>query len=163
VRRSVTLPVLRKDFIVDPVQVFESRAAGASAILLIARGLAPKELSGLAALAREVGLGTLIEVHRPDEMDAALAAGPDALGVNARDLETFRVDLKTVEKLLREIPPGLPAVAESGLSSRQDVELVASWGADAVLVGTALASAPDPEAAVKSMAGCRRQPRGSHS
>ena len=158
VRRAVSLPVLRKDFIVDPVQVFESRAAGASAILLIARGMKPKELAGLAGLARDLGLGTLIEVHRPDELDAALDARPDTLGVNSRDLETFRVDLKTVEKLLLQIPVSVPAIAESGLATREDVELVASWGADAVLVGTAIASAADPEAAVKSLAGCHRQP-----
>jgi indole-3-glycerol phosphate synthase len=158
VRGAVPLPVLRKDFIVDPVQVFESRAAGASAILLIARGLKPKELAGLAKLARDLGLGTLIEVHRQEELETALAAEPDALGVNSRDLETFRVDLKTVETLLAQIPSAVPAVAESGLATRADIDLVASWGADAVLVGTAIASAGDPEAAVRSLAGCRRQP-----
>ncbi|MBI4501144.1 MAG: indole-3-glycerol-phosphate synthase [Gemmatimonadetes bacterium] len=156
VRGAVALPVLRKDFIIDPVQVFESRARGASAILLIARGLHRGELRALAQLAREVGLATLVEIHRASELDAALATEPDAVGVNSRDLETFRVDVGIVEELLREIPAGTIAVAESGLHSRSDVERVASWGADAVLVGTTLASAVDPEAAVRALAGCPR-------
>src|SRR5262245_24996982 len=93
VRQSVKIPVLRKDFIIDPVQVMESRAVGASAVLLIARALSPVELASLAQLARDLGLGTLVEVHRPAELDAALAAEPDALGINSRDLETFQVNI----------------------------------------------------------------------
>jgi indole-3-glycerol phosphate synthase len=159
VRAAVTLPVLRKDFIVDPVQIFESRAAGASAILLIARGLERSDLLLLAALARDVGLGTLVEIHRMDELDAALAARPDTLGINSRDLETFHVDVGMVEQLLRAVPRDVVAVAESGLSSRADVEKVAAWGADAVLVGTAIASAANPETAVRALTGCARQGR----
>jgi indole-3-glycerol phosphate synthase len=159
VRASVGIPVLRKDFIIDPVQLFESRVAGASAVLLIARAVKPGELATLAGLARDLGLGTLIEVHRAVELDAALAARPDALGINSRDLETFQVDVHAVEALLREIPAGVTAVAESGLRSRADVERVAGWGADAVLVGTAVASAADPEVAVRGLAGCARRGR----
>ncbi len=159
VRHSVRLPVLRKDFIVDHAQVFESRAAGASAILLIARALGASELASLAAVARDVGLGLLVEVHRDEELDRALAVEPDTLGINSRDLETFMVDVGMVERLLREIPPGVMVVAESGLRSRADVERVASWGADGVLIGTALASAADPESAVRTLTGCARHAR----
>src|SRR5438309_961041 len=104
VRSAVHLPLLRKDFIVDPVQVFESRAAGASAILLIARALEHPELQALARLARDVGLAILVEVHRRAELDGALAVEPDAIGLNSRDLETLAVDVAGVEALLREIP-----------------------------------------------------------
>jgi indole-3-glycerol phosphate synthase len=159
VRRVVELPILRKDFIVDPLQVLESRAAGASAVLLIARGLSPEELRALASLARDLGLGTLVEVHRREELDRALAAEPDSVGVNSRDLETFQVDLHAVEALLREIPSGMIAIAESGLRVRADVERVAAWGADGVLVGTALAGSEDPESAVRGLVGSKRQPR----
>ena len=159
VRRAVRLPVLRKDFIVDPVQVFESRAAGASAILLIARALSRAELRDLAALARDLGLGIFVEIHRAEEMDVALSVQPDALGVNSRDLETFVVDVGIVESLLRSLPSGVTGIAESGLKTRADVERAASWGADGVLVGTALAAASNPEAAVRDMAGVRRSAR----
>ncbi|MBI4421483.1 MAG: indole-3-glycerol-phosphate synthase [Gemmatimonadetes bacterium] len=159
VRGAVGLPVLRKDFIVDPVQVLESRVAGASAILLIARALDAAELKELATLARDLGLAILVEVHRPAELDRALALDPDALGINSRDLETLQVDVGAVEAMLREIPPRMVAVAESGLSSRADVERMASWGADAVLVGSALAGAAEPEDAVRQLVGCPRRVR----
>jgi indole-3-glycerol phosphate synthase len=158
VRHAVGLPVLRKDFIIDPVQVFEARAAGASAILLIARALSRETAVGLARLANGLGLGVMVEVHRAEELDAALACEPDALGVNSRDLETFRVDVAGMESLLRRVPPGMIAVAESGLASREDVERVAEWGADAVLMGTALASTAEPERQVRAMVGCPRKP-----
>ena len=159
VRAAVSVPVLRKDFIVDPVQVFESRAAGASAILLIARVLTATELSSLGGLARELGLAILVEVHRPEELDVALRSGPDAVGVNSRDLETFLVDVAGVENLLAAIPGDIVAVAESGLHTKRDVEKMAGWGADAVLVGTALARAPHPDAAVRALTGCARRAR----
>jgi indole-3-glycerol phosphate synthase len=159
VRAAVAVPVLRKDFIVDPVQVIESRAAGASAILLIARALAPAELTVLGRLARELGLAILVEVHRQEELDVALGVGPDAVGVNSRDLETFLVDVSRVENLLAAIPGDIVAVAESGLSTKRDVEMVAGWGADAVLVGTALARAAHPETAVRALTGCARRGR----
>jgi indole-3-glycerol phosphate synthase len=158
VRHAVALPVLRKDFIIDPVQVFETRAAGASALLLIARAMRPNELRELAELARGVGLGVLVEIHRAAELDAALSSEPDAIGVNSRDLETFVVDLTVGEALLRQIPADITAVAESGLHSKADVQRAASWGTDGVLVGAALASAADPESAVRNLAGCSRSP-----
>jgi indole-3-glycerol phosphate synthase len=153
VRRAVALPVLRKDFIIDPVQVLESRAAGASAVLLIVRALDAARLRSLGALARDVGLARLVEVHDRAELELAVAVGPEAIGVNSRDLDTFRVTLEAAAPLLAEIPDGVLAVAESGVATRQDVEAVAAYGADAVLVGTALAGAPDPAAAVAALGG----------
>ena len=163
VRAAVDLPVLRKDFILESIQVFEARAAGASAILLIARVLDRATAMELASLAKQLSLGVMVEVHRAQDLDAALACEPDALGVNSRDLETFRVDVPGMERLLRSVPAGMTAVAESGLASREDVQRVAEWGADAVLVGTALASATAPEPLVRAMVGCPRKPaaRGS--
>jgi indole-3-glycerol phosphate synthase len=162
VRAAVPVPILRKDFIVDTVQVFESRAAGASAILLIARVLTNRELRDLAGLARDLSLGTLVEIHHEEELDRALAAEPDALGINSRDLETFEVDLRTVERLLPRVPHDIVAVAESGLATRDDILTVAEWGADAVLVGGAVAGSAQPDRAVAGLVGCPRRagPRG---
>jgi len=159
VARSVRVPTLRKDFVVDPIQVFEARAAGASAVLLIARALTDEQLQSLSALARQIGLEPLIEVHALNELARALAAEPAAIGVNARDLETLVVDPYVVGKVLPAVPAGIPAVAESGLKVRADVERVATTGADAVLVGTALAGAQDPAAAVKALLGVKRRER----
>jgi len=163
VRRAVERPVLRKDFLLDPLQLVESRAAGASAVLLIVRALPPATLRALSALARDLGLARLVEVHSRAELDAAVALGPEAIGVNSRDLETFQVDLGAVGPLLAAIPPGILAVAESGIAARPDVEMVAAHGADAVLVGTALARRPDPADGVAMLAGVGRRSRGAHS
>ena len=159
VARSVRLPTLRKDFIVDPIQVYEAKAAGASAILLIVRALSDEKLQSLAALARNIGLDTLVEVHAPNELPRALSAEPSVIGVNARDLETLVVDPAGVAAVLAAVPPGIPAVAESGLKTRADVERAAGQGADAVLVGTALAGASDPGAALKELMGVTRLER----
>lgn len=159
-RAAVETPVLRKDFIIDPAQLYESRAAGASAVLLIVRALDPGRLRELSDLASELGLGRLVEVHCVAELEAALAVEPETVAANSRDLDTFEVDVDGVEAILQKIPAGVVAVAESGLSTRRDVERVARWGADAVLVGTALARASDPEAAVRDLTGVLRQPRG---
>jgi indole-3-glycerol phosphate synthase len=156
VRRAVAAPVLRKDFIIDPLQVTESRAAGASAVLLIVRALQRGQLVELSAAAREWGLARLVEVHDGRELEAALDASPDAVGVNARDLDTFAVSLDRIAPVLRSVPAGILAVAESGIASRSDVERVAAWGADAILVGTALAGAADPAAAVRALVGVAR-------
>jgi indole-3-glycerol phosphate synthase len=153
VSAAVSLPVLRKDFIVDPLQVFEARAAGASAILLIVRVLAEDRLVSLAALAREIGLETLVEVHGPDELERALAVRPDAVGINARDLETLAMDHALVTELLPRVPATTIAVAESGVRTRADVERVGAAGADAVLVGTAVAGAANPADALRGLVG----------
>lgn len=158
---AVALPVLRKDFIVDELQLYEARIHGASAVLLIVRALELQRLRDLARAARQLGLGRLVEVHDRRELDQALEADPDAVGVNARDLDTFALDLGGIEPLLAAVPPGIPAIAESGLSTRTDVERVARWGADAVLVGTALAGAADPAAAVRALTGVPRSGRGA--
>src|SRR5881628_224294 len=150
VAREVGLPVLRKDFIVHDLQVVEARAAGAAAVLLIARLLAPGALRRLARAARAQGLGTLIEVHTEDELDRALAAEPTAVGVNSRDLATFAVHLEAAERLVGKVPPDIPAVAESGIAARPDVERMAAAGADLVLVGTSVARTADPAAAVRA-------------
>jgi indole-3-glycerol phosphate synthase len=154
------LPVLCKDFILDEVQLLEARAAGASAVLLIVRALDQVGLRALRECARELGLSVLVEVHTLGELDRALAVEPESVGVNARDLETFQVDLRSVEPVLRGVPPGTIAVAESGIGSRRDVELVAGWGADAVLVGTLLSGANDPVEELGTLVGVPRRGRG---
>ena len=159
VAAAVSVPVLRKDFILDELQIMEARAAGASAVLLIARVLSPEQLRTLAKAARTWGLGTLIEIHAEDELDAALAAEPAALGVNARDLATFGIDMRGAVKTISRIPAGVVVVAESGVERRDDVERFAAAGADLVLVGTSVARQSDPEAAVRALVGVKRQPR----
>lgn len=159
VARAVAVPVLRKDFILDELQLFEARAAGASAVLLIVRALTPERLGALARGARDQGLGVLVEVHSEAELGHALRVEPTAVGVNSRDLATFTVDLALVERLVARVPPGVAAVAESGIAGRADVERRAAAGADLVLVGAAVARARDPAAAVRELTGVRRQGR----
>ncbi len=159
VAEAVALPVLRKDFVLDGLQLVEARAAGASAVLLIARVLAGDRLAELARAAQGLGLAALVEVHSEDELDRALGAGADVVGVNARDLGSYAVDLAVVERLMPRVPPDVPAVAESGVSDRADVERIAAAGADLVLVGTALARRPDAAAAVRELAGVTRRGR----
>ncbi len=156
VRGAVPIPVLRKDFVLDVLQLYEARAAGASAVLLIVRALEQGQLAELAAAAGELGLGRLLEVHDGTELDRAMAVAGESIGVNSRNLEDSSVDVSRIEGVVRLIPPGVAVVAESGLSCRADVERVAGWGADAVLVGTALAGAADPEAAVRELVGVQR-------
>ena len=158
VRAAVDVPLLCKDFVLDALQLYEARAAGASAVLLIVRVLAPATLRALSDAARELGLARLVEVHDRSELDQAVALEPESVGVNARDLGSFEVDPAGLEPLLRAIPADVLAVAESGIECRSDVERVASWGADAALVGTAVARAEDPEAAVQDLAGVERMP-----
>jgi len=153
VAAAVALPVLRKDFIVHPLQVYEARAAGASAVLLITRALDDERLAALATLAREIGLETLVEVHGERELERALAVRPDAVGINARDLESLAMDPGLVTALLPRVPPGTLAVAESGIRSRADVGRLAAAGADAVLVGTAVAGARNPADVLRLLAG----------
>jgi indole-3-glycerol phosphate synthase len=161
VAAAVTVPLLRKDFVIDDSQIHEARAAGASAVLLIARIVRAPELERLARIVRSLEMTPLIEVHDAAELDAALAAGEDqsVLGINARDLDTFRTDLKGAEALIRRIPAAVPVVAESGIETRADVERLASAGADFVLVGTSVARQPNPELAVRALVGVGRQGR----
>ncbi|HYT03661.1 MAG TPA: indole-3-glycerol phosphate synthase TrpC [Gemmatimonadales bacterium] len=159
VARGVSLPVLRKDFILDELQLDEARAAGASAVLLIVRALRADALGALARAARDRGLGILVEVHSDTELDRALAVDPTAVGVNSRDLATFAVDLAFAEGLVTRVPAGVPAVAESGIETRADVERMAAAGADVVLVGTSVARDSDPAAAVRALVGVTRKGR----
>ncbi len=160
VQKAVGIPVLRKDFILDPVQLYQAKAAGASAVLLIVRAVDAARLEDLFVLASELGLGTLVEVHGENELEVAMRMDPACIGVNSRNLETFRVDVGSMQNVLRLVPPDVVAVAESGMRLREDVELVATWGADAVLVGTALAGSREPADAVRNLTGVERRGRG---
>lgn len=159
VAERVDVPVLRKDFIVDELQLLEARAAGASAALLIVRILAPRRLEELLRFGREAGLELLVETHTRPEIDVALTAGADIVGVNCRDLDTFELDPDQAWELLARLPTGPLAVAESAMRTRADVERAAAAGADAVLVGTALSSAADPSALTRDLASVPRVAR----
>jgi indole-3-glycerol phosphate synthase len=161
VARQVPLPALRKDFILDEIQLVEARAAGASAVLLIVRALDARRLRALALAARDLGLAVLAEAHDERELEQAVAIEPAAVGVNSRDLSTFVVDVALAERLVGRVPAKLPVVAESGIESRTDVERLAAAGADMVLVGTAVARAADPAAAVRGLCGVPRAGRAA--
>jgi indole-3-glycerol phosphate synthase len=153
VRAAVDLPVLRKDFVTTPYQVWEARAWGADAVLLIVAALDGPLLADLLAEASAAGLDALVEVHTRDEAAAAAAAGAGLIGVNARDLATLSVDLRRFALVRDALPSGATLVAESGIRTRADVEAVAAAGAHAVLVGEALVLAHDPEAATAGLLG----------
>lgn len=146
------VPVLRKDFVVDPWQVMESRAAGADAILLIVR-VVGDDLASLLAAAQSLSMDALVEVHHEHELDQALAAGATLIGVNHRDLTTFEVDPERTAKLAPSIPDGCTIVGLSGVSSRREVEELEAAGAAAVLVGESLVTAPDPAAKIAELLG----------
>ncbi|HEX3234539.1 MAG TPA: indole-3-glycerol phosphate synthase TrpC [Gemmatimonadales bacterium] len=150
------VPVLRKDFILDELQIVEARAAGAAAVLLIVRALEPTRLELLLATAREYGLDALVEVHTPAELERALSVGAGILGINSRDLDSFAIDTAAAWRVIQAVPADRVAVAESGMASVADVERAAAAGADAVLIGTALSAALDPDGL---MAGLCRIPR----
>jgi indole-3-glycerol phosphate synthase len=159
VRRAVSLPVLRKDFHVRPIQLVEARALGASGALLIARALAPDRLREMLATAHALDLEVLVEVQDESELDLALAEGATLIGVNNRNLETHAIDQGNAERLIPRIPNGVVAVAESGISSAADVARYAAHGAAAVLVGSSISAAADPIAATRALAAVRRIPR----
>jgi indole-3-glycerol phosphate synthase len=152
---TAAVPVLRKDFILDPYQVYEARAAGADALLLIVAALDDRALGELLTLTRELGMQALVEVHDEAELDRALAAGAEIVGVNNRDLHTFVTTLETTERLAARLPSaGRPVlVSESGIFTAADVARLRACGADAVLVGEALVTAPDTAARVRELAG----------
>ncbi len=151
VRRAIPLPLLRTDFIVDPYQVDEARAGGADAVLLIVAALTPAELRALRVRAAGLGLDTLVEVHDAGQLEAALAAGADWIGINNRDLRTFEVDLGVTDRLAAAIPEGVVAVAESGIFSAGDVERLEAAGAQAFLVGEALMREEDIGVALRRL------------
>jgi indole-3-glycerol phosphate synthase len=153
-RESCDLPVLRKDFIVDPYQVYETAAAGADALLLIVAALSLRELTELNAEAQALDLDVLVEVHDEEELEHALEAiDADVIGINNRDLTDFSVDLDRTYELLSEIPAGKTVVSESGIHSRDQLDDLERVGVDAVLVGEALMRAEDMEDAVRLLVG----------
>jgi indole-3-glycerol phosphate synthase len=155
VRAAVDLPILRKDFLVDPYQVAEARAWGADAVLVIvASGTSASRLELMAA-AEEHGLDVLVEVHDAGELAWAVEAGAGLIGVNNRDLTTFTTTLETTERLAARIPAGALLVAESGIHTRDDVARMAAAGARAILVGEAFMAAPDPGVALRELVACR--------
>jgi indole-3-glycerol phosphate synthase len=162
-RAAVQVPLLRKDFIVDEIQLLEAAAHGASAALLIARALPRERLRELARHARRLRLEPLVEIRDEAELEAALAAGANVIGVNNRNLETLVIDSATGDRLLPLIPASCIAVWESGVQSADDVRRAAAAGADAVLVGSSVSAAGDPAAAVRALVGVKRRatPRGA--
>jgi indole-3-glycerol phosphate synthase len=150
-RKAVQLPVLRKDFIFDPWQVWETRANDADSFLLIVAILGDGVLRDLIALGRELGTEPLVEVHTPEEVDRALAAGASIIGVNNRDLKTLTVNVETSFDLVRRIPDACIAVSESGLRTHDDLAKLHAAGFDAFLIGTHLMLAPDPAAALAAL------------
>jgi len=153
VKERVEVPVLRKDFIIDEYQVFESRAAGADALLLIVCRLEPPDLKRLLELTGELGMAALVEVHSEHEVGLALAAGADIIGINNRDLETFHVDLETTIRLHELLGEDKIVVSESGISDRSDVKLVERVGVDAVLVGGSIMKQRNVARKVKELLG----------
>ncbi|MCM8745333.1 indole-3-glycerol phosphate synthase TrpC [Thermomicrobium sp. CFH 73360] len=147
------VPVLRKDFIFDPYQVLEARAAGADALLLIVAALDRLQLAELLAATWELGMEALVEVHDEAELETALETGARVVGINNRDLRTFTVDLSVSERLAPRVPGDRIVVAESGIHRTSDVERLAAAGVDALLVGEALMTAPNRQAAVAELAG----------
>jgi indole-3-glycerol phosphate synthase len=152
-REATSLPILRKDFIVDPYQLHEAAAAGADAVLLIVAALDPAQLAQLGAHARDLGLETLVEVHDEAELDAALGLSDGVIGINNRDLTDFSVDVRRTFGLLDRIPSGRLVVSESGVNRRAQLDELEAAGVHAVLVGETLMRAPDPEAACRALTG----------
>jgi indole-3-glycerol phosphate synthase len=161
VRREVPLPVLRKDFIVDPLQVYEARAAGADAILLIVRILTDRQLADLHGLATELGMDVLVEVHDAEELERAMAVGSTLVGVNNRDLSRFVTDLGISLALAPSVPPQVTLVAESGIRTADDVDRLGAAGFDAILVGESLMRQGDLQYAAQALVGRPKAPRGT--
>jgi indole-3-glycerol phosphate synthase len=153
IRSAVSIPVLRKDFILDEYQLLEARVAGADAVLLIAECLDARQLTDLHAAACELGLTPLVELYEPRNLDAVLAAGARLIGVNNRNLHTFEVDLRHTLEMRKQVPSERLLVGESGIKTYDDVKLLADAGVDAILVGESLMRHPDIGAAVDRLLG----------
>lgn len=152
-RAACGMPIIRKDFIVDPYQLYEAAVNGADAVLLIVAALGDEELRSLYEEARSIDLDCLVEVHDGEELERALEAGAEVIGINNRNLDDMSVDIATTYELMPDIPAGKTVVAESGISGRGELEELDRVGVDAVLIGTALMSVPDPEAKVRELTG----------
>lgn len=144
VRKHVRRPLLRKDFTLHEVQVYQAALAGADAVLLIVAALDDPTLAHLLNVSREIGIDCLVEAHQPYELERALKAGATFLGINNRDLATFKLDLQTTEDLAPLVPEQCTVISESGIGTKEDVERVAAAGVDGVLVGEALMRSPEP-------------------
>ena len=152
-RAACDLPLLRKDFVVDEYQLLEARVAGADAVLLIVAALERGRMEELMGAASDLGLDVLVEVHDEKEVETAVEAGAEVIGINNRDLHSLEVDLETTFELLADVPAGTVVVAESGITENEDVERLERAGVDAILVGEALMRADDPVRAVRELLG----------
>jgi indole-3-glycerol phosphate synthase len=152
-RAACGLPIIRKDFIVDPYQLYEAAVNGADAVLLIVAALGDEDLRSLYQEARSLDLDCLVEVHDGEELERALEAGAEVIGINNRNLDDMSVDIATTYELMPDVPAGKTVVAESGISGREELEELERVGVDAVLIGGALMASPDPEAKTRELAG----------
>ena len=150
-RKKSALPLLRKDFIFDEYQIYESAAIGADAILLIASILSANKLKSLLDLSHRIGLACLVETHDEKDMAKALKSGAEIIGINNRDLKTFKTDIETTRKLRELAPPDKIVVSESGIRTAEDIKKLKASGVNAVLIGEALLTAPDIPAAIRGM------------
>ena len=155
VRKAVSIPVLRKDFLIDEEQISEARLAGADAVLLICAALPAARLAELSAYAKSIGLDVLIEVHKLDELEASLAAGPSVLGINNRNLHSFEVSLDTTCNIVKHVPEGVLVIAESGIHEAADAISMVRCRARGVLVGESLMKAGTPEQVAAKLASFR--------
>lgn len=153
IRKAVNIPLLRKDFILDPIQIAEARSVGADAVLLIAECLSPSELKSLFQYTRSLGMQALIELYDPANLPAVLDTGAELIGVNNRDLRTFEVDLMHVIRVKEQIPPGRVVVAESGIYHAHEAKKLYEHGVSAMLVGESLMRQPDVVIATKRLLG----------
>lgn len=152
-RAKTTLPMLVKDFIIDPYQVLAARAFHADAILLIARILSTEKLASLRTLARQLGMHAIVEVHSTSDLAKAILVKAEIIGINNRDLDTLIVDTETTQRLITGIPPGVITVSESGISTRKEIEPLIDMGINAFLIGTALLDSPHPGFKLRELAG----------
>lgn len=152
-RAACGMPILRKDFLVDPYQLYEAAVNGADAVLLIVAALGDEDLRELHREARAIDLDCLVEVHDAEELERALEAGAEVIGINNRNLDDMSVDVGTTYELMPDVPAGKTVVAESGISGRGELEELERVGVDAVLIGSALMAAEDPEAKVRELTG----------
>jgi len=153
VRKAIDLPILRKDFMVDEYQFYEARAHGADVVLLIVAALSKNQLEDYFHLSAELGMRSLIEVHTNDELERALEIAPEIIGVNSRNLKTLEVDARAFAELIPQIPSTIARVAESGISTREEVVFAQECGATAILVGEALVRSESPSVAINQLLG----------
>ena len=155
VKERVGIPLLQKDFIIDPFQIYEGRTAGADAVLLIAALLSRNELEDFVRLARRLGLFPLVEVHGEEDLEKIPGLDLPFLGINNRNLKTLEVNLETTERLIKRVPAGVRVISESGIKDRRDVERLEKAGVKGILVGEVLMRAPDPASKIKELMGRR--------